>query len=207
MGIVLLICFLLSVAFIELWYRLISFTMKKYCVKEVEHLQYCKYVLVLGTKKWAGQHINAYFKYRLQAAKKIFDAQKASICILSGSRRAKGLNQAEEMKNILMKMGVVPEKFIIDENGSRTWYSLRFCVAQHISSLIIVSQHFHNARAAFIARFMGIQVQAFDAKGVKGWVKYKILLRERLARIRCLWDIFRHVTSEVAQKQFSSNKT
>ena len=164
---------------------------RKYCVKRVEDLQPCMHVLVLGTRVWVGRHFNRYLLYRLQAAYMLMQANKAERLILSGSHPSGRMDQTAAMKAWYLEKGIPAYRIVVDDQGYRTWQSLLHCREAGIKHLIIVSQHFHNERAVFIARYMGIQVQALDAADGHGWVKYRLLCRERLARIRCLWDIDR----------------
>ncbi|MBX5437964.1 MAG: YdcF family protein [Thermoflavifilum sp.] len=163
--------------------------MKKYCFPDPHGLAYCTHALVLGTRKWTGSHLNAYFAYRMEAAAALYAAGRTQIFILSGAHLPGQPNQAEAMKQALIQRKIPESQLVLHPQGYRTWASLQYCRQQHISSLIIISQHFHNIRAVWIARYMGIRVQALDAKDVGGFVRYRMLLRERLARVRMLMDI------------------
>lgn len=173
----------------EIWYQGVNLTMRKYCYRDPHLLPYCPYALVLGTRKWAGSHLNLYFVHRMDAAFAVFAARRTDRLILSGARFSHHLNQPEAMRQALLQRGIPEKQLVLHPQGNRTWQSLQHCREAGIQHLIIISQHFHNVRAVFIARYMGIQAYAFDARDVRGWVRCRVLVRERLARIRMLMDI------------------
>ncbi|WP_177224095.1 SanA/YdcF family protein [Thermoflavifilum thermophilum] len=180
---------LLGLVLVESWYRWISWQSRRFCVGRAELLTSSTYALVLGTRVRVGRSFNRYLLYRLQAALRLVQAGKAEKLILSGSHPAGLMDQPASMKAWCLENGIPADRILVDDRGSRTWQSLRHCREAGIRELIIVSQRFHNERAVFIARHMGMQVQALNAANGHGWVQYRLLCRERLARMRCLWDI------------------
>lgn len=180
---------LVGVLWVEGWYRWISWMSRKYCVKRVADLEPCTHALVLGTRARVGRKWNPYLLYRLQAAWTLMQARKVETLILSGSHVSGQADQTTSMKTWCLENGISLHQIRVDAHGNRTWQSLQHCREASIRHLIIVSQHFHNERAVYIARYMGLRVQAFDAADVHGRIQCLLLLRERLARVRMLMDM------------------
>ena len=57
-------------------------------------------------------------------------------------------------------------------------------------SYIIVSQKFHNQRAIFIAQRKGLDCIGFNAKDVNTFTSLKVKIREYLARVKVVLDIY-----------------
>lgn len=57
-------------------------------------------------------------------------------------------------------------------------------------SILIVSQEFHNERAVFIANHHDIKTMAFNAKPVPIRTSAKVSVREYLARVKCILDVY-----------------
>jgi SanA protein len=180
---------IMCVVWVEGWYRWISWVARRYCMTRVEDMQFCPHALVLGTRPRVNRKWNPYLLYRLQAASALLQAKKVERLILSGSHFWGQGDQTTDMKAWCLENGIYPDQILVDEHGKRTWQSIRHCQQAGIRHLSIVSQHFHNERAVYIARYMGMRVQALDATDVQGLIRYRILLRERLARVRMFIDI------------------
>ncbi len=148
--------------------------------------------LLLGTGKYLRHgYINRYFQYRINAAVQLYKAGKIKHIIASGDNRTKYHNEPMDMKKSLMARGVPKEAITLDYAGFRTLDSVVRC--QKIFSqndIIIVSQAFHNQRALFIADFYDIKAIGFNARGVPLKNDIKTPIREYLARIKAVLDLY-----------------
>ena len=54
----------------------------------------------------------------------------------------------------------------------------------------VISQRFHNERAIFIGRKLGLEPIGYNAKDVGSYSGFKINLREKLARVKTILDIY-----------------
>ncbi|WP_238785016.1 SanA/YdcF family protein [Blattabacterium cuenoti] len=143
----------------------------------------------MGTSKYLhGGGINAYFKYRIDAAYSLFYHKKIRYIIVSGDNRKKNYNEPKMMKKELIKKGI-PSHFIYEDfYGINTLHSIyRVYKNFHKKKFTIISQKFHNERAIFIGNCLGLDVIGFNAKSLS--FDSKIQLREIFARIKALWDI------------------
>lgn len=147
--------------------------------------------LLLGTSKWDRYgRLNLYFKYRVEAAVKLYNAKKIDYILVSGDNRTKNYNEPIELKNELLKRGVPEEKIFLDYAGFRTLDSVvRAKEVFGQDTITIISQHFHNSRAIFLARYKGIEAIGFNAKDVPISRGIPVKVREVFARTKALWDI------------------
>ncbi|GAA4304253.1 SanA/YdcF family protein [Compostibacter hankyongensis] len=143
--------------------------------------------LVLGTSRLlrGSAAVNRYYRYRMDAAERLYKAGKLPVIIVSGSGR-----QAADMQRSLVERGVPEPVILPDRAGSRTWKSLRNCSAlSGERGITVISQRFHNERAVFIGRMLEMDVIAFAASPVTGMPAVKMFVRELLARVKCVGEV------------------
>ncbi|MEM9992003.1 MAG: ElyC/SanA/YdcF family protein, partial [Bacteroidota bacterium] len=147
--------------------------------------------LVLGANKTtANGYINLYYKYRIVAAKTLYDAGKVEYLLVSGDNGTKGYDEPTSMRNDLIAMGVPANKIYCDYAGFRTLDSVvRSKKVFGQSKITIVSQQFHNERALFLAAQHDIEAVAYNAQDVHVKYAIKSKSRELLARVKLLIDI------------------
>ena len=157
--------------------------------------------LVLGTSKAVhGGKENMFFKYRMEAAARLYKEGKVKFLILSGNHDSVFYNEPNYMKKALMSLGVPENVMTLDFAGFRTYDSIIRCKEvfnQH--KFTIISQPTHNARALFLANQLGIDAVAFAAQDVPSG--YKTYLREYLARPKAILDVYL-----LDRSQYSSKK-
>lgn len=145
--------------------------------------------LVLGTSpKMKSGIANPYFTYRMDATALLYHHGKIKKIIVSGEK-SKGYDEPEAMKKFLIYQGGVPEEIIIkDPKGFNTRESILRCKNEFKQkNVIIVSQGFHNLRALFFARNIGMNALGFDANDVtKNESYYRNHFREFLARVQAV---------------------
>lgn len=147
--------------------------------------------LVLGTSKTTsdGQE-NLYFKYRMEAAARLFNEGKVKSLILSGNNDSKYYNEPLDMERAMLKLGVPKSALQLDYAGYRTFDSVirsKYLFKQdHIT---IISQDFHNARALYIAQSEGLDAVSFAAQDVPAGYSLRTLVREYLARPKAVLDV------------------
>jgi Uncharacterized membrane protein len=162
----------------------------------IHYIPYNTFGVVLGTSKYLhGGGINAYFKYRIDAAHSLFIHDKIRYIIVSGDNREKNYNEPKMMKKELIKKGIPSHLIYEDFYGISTIHSIiRVHQIFHQKKFTIISQKFHNERAIFIGNCLGLDVIGFNAKSLT--FDSKIQFREILARIKALWDVVLFLKSE-----------
>lgn len=156
-----------------------------------KEIPYNKVGLLLGTRKMLPSGgINLYYKYRIDAAVKLFKAGKVDVILVSGDNSTKDYDEPSTMKEDLIKKGIPADKIYLDYAGFRTLDSVVRCkdiFGQ--SSITIISQQFHNERAVYIAKHNAIKAIGFNAKDVNLHYGFKTKLREKLARVKMVLDL------------------
>jgi SanA protein len=146
--------------------------------------------LVLGTSKAVyGGKENMFFRYRMEAAARLYKEGKIKFLILSGNHDSVFYNEPNDMKKALMSLGVPENVMTLDFAGFRTYDSIIRCKEVfNQQKFTIISQPMHNARALFLANQLGIEAIAFAAQDVPNG--YKTYLREYLARPKAILDVY-----------------
>lgn len=163
-----------------------------YLYDAVEAVPANEAALVLGTSHRArGGGGNPYFNRRIEAAAALYHAGKVRYLIVSGDNGTVSYNEPREMRRALMAAGVDSARITLDFAGFRTLDSV--VRAKEIfgqQRFTVVSQRFHNERAVYLARRLGIEAIGFDAADPQAWWGPRVWLRERLARVKVFIDLF-----------------
>jgi len=167
-------------------YHWMSFETRNLVYDDVSAIPKNKVGLILGTGKYAPSgNINLFYKYRLDAAVKLYKANKIEFILVSGDNSRKDYDEPSDFKNDLIARGIPENKIFLDYAGFRTLDSM--VRAKEIfgqTSLTVISQKFHNQRAIYIANQYDINAVGFNAKDV-----YKAHFREYLARSKASLDL------------------
>lgn len=156
----------------------------------VDSIPYNKVGLLLGTAKYLSNgYTNYYYKYRIDAAVKLYRASKISYIIISGDNSRKDYNEPELMRNDLIASGIDSSHIYLDYAGFRTFDSMvRLKKIFGQDSATIISQPFHNQRAIYIASGQGIAAIGFNAQDLNAQAGFKVQLREKFARTKAFLD-------------------
>ena len=146
--------------------------------------------LVLGCGKYTQGRPNLYYRYRIEAAAKLWYAGKINAILVSGDNSRKNYDEPSEMKADLVKKGIPGEYITIDYAGFRTLDSIiRAKQIFGLDEYIIVSQLFHCQRAMYLANAKGQSTIGYCATDIGGSAGVKVRLRETLARVNAVMDI------------------
>ena len=187
-----LVLFLTLVSFLMIWYANYAATRagKGILFDDVTKIEHRPAGLVFGCSEKLGDRDNLYFKYRIEAAAKLWHAGKVDFLIVSGDNREKYYNEPVAMRKALVKAGVPFDKIVCDYAGLRTLDSVvRAKKIFGLHEVILVSQKFQNERAAYIAKANGMDVLGYNAQDVEGYAARKTEDREILARVKMWIDI------------------
>lgn len=154
-------------------------------------IPYNKVGLLLGTSKKARSgNVNLYYKYRIQAAVRLFKAGKIDYILVSGDNSTRYYDEPTTIKKDLINAGIPADRIYLDYAGFRTLDSVvRSKEIFGQSSITVISQQFHNERAIYIAGRKGIKAVGFNAKDVNVNYGFKTKVRERFARVKMMLDI------------------
>jgi SanA protein len=157
-----------------------------------EQLPYRRVGLVLGCpKRIPGGWLNPYFANRIAAAAELYYQKKVDYLVVSGDNHVHGYDEPRDMKNALLEKGVLPDHIYLDYAGFRTLDSVvRVKEIFGQTKVTIISQHFHNQRAIFLAAHRGIDAIGFDAPDVAPEYAWKTESREQFAKVKAVLDIY-----------------
>ncbi len=158
---------------------------------DVDAIDHNRVGLLLGTRPYLdnGQR-NRYYQYRIDAAVALYEAGKIEVILVSGDYHNAQYNEPDSMRLDLMARGVPAEAIVADYAGFRTLDSLLRCQQVFgVDAVTVISQPFHNRRSVVIAEHHGIAAIAFNARDVSRRDGMRVQLREKLARVKMLWDL------------------
>lgn len=173
-------------------YKLIDWTTDGQIHSNIKEIKPKKVGLLLGTSKYVSSGgRNLFFKYRIDAAAQLYKTGKIQHVLVSGDNGHVSYNEPEQMRQELIKAGIPNNKITLDYAGFRTFDSVVrskevFCQ----DDIIIISQRFHLHRSLFIANRHKINATGFAAKDVPKSYAIKTTVREYLARVKALLDIY-----------------
>ena len=146
--------------------------------------------LVFGTTDNYKGRENRYFRYRIDAAVKVWDAGKVETLIVSGDNRSKYYNEPEKMKAALIAEGVPGDRIVCDYAGLRTFDSVvRAKKIFGADTILVISQKFQNERAIYLAQAHGMEAYGFNAEDVELRAGFKTKIREVGARVKMWLDV------------------
>lgn len=167
-------------------------SMRQYTYDDIEEIPHNRVALVLGTAKYlvdGGR--NEYFQNRILAAAELYHRGKADYILVSGDNATIHYNEPRQMRRELLKQGIPGDAIFSDYAGFRTLDSIirarEVFGQQHLT---VVSQGFHNERAIFIGRHIGMDIVGYNAQDVTAYRGIKTRLREVMARLKCLLDVY-----------------
>ena len=146
--------------------------------------------LVFGTTDRIAGRENLYFRYRIDAATRIWKAGKVETLIVSGDNRSRDYNEPIKMKQALVERGIPADRIVCDFAGLRTLDSVvRAKEIFSTDSILFISQRFQNERAIYLAKANGINAYGFDARDVESSWGLKTKIREVGARVKMWLDV------------------
>jgi len=186
--------------------RVVAWNASGQIYDNVDSVPHRKVGLILGTSPistWSGKR-NHYFDYRIKAGAGLYKAGKVDWLVVSGGDYRNSENGYDEpiaMRDSLMKQGVDSARIVLDYDGTRTLNSIakiRDVYCQ--DSIIIISQKYHNERALYQAKHLGIDAIAFNAKTPgRRTSRWRNRGREVLARVKLFIDIIRGVHPDIKE--------
>lgn len=125
---------------------------------------------------------------RLDAVVDLYEQDLVERILLTGDNSVEYYNEPETMRAYLLEQDVPEFVIEVDPAGTRTLESCeRAYEIYNVSDAILVTQHFHMARALYLCDAEGIQVQGYtsDREELDTLGNY---LRELLATPLAIWE-------------------
>lgn len=152
--------------------------------------------LVLGTSptsRITGKS-NYFYEFRMDAAAALYRAGRVRNILVSGDAHShQGVDETACMRRSLEERGVPAAAILLDPDGFRTEASIKNARERFgMRSFVVVSQHFHNERALYLADHLGLdfeRVEAYDAESPETALSYITYAREYMARVKMFMDL------------------
>ena len=186
--------------------RIVDYAAKDKLFDNVDSIPHRKVGLILGTSPistWNGRR-NYYFDHRIKAGADLYKAGKVDWLVVSGGdyrNTENGYDEPIAMRDSLIKQGVDSARIVLDYDGTRTLNSLaKMCDVYRQESIIVISQKYHNERALYQAKHLGIDAIGYNAKTPgrrTSWWRNRG--REVLARVKLFIDITQGVHPEIKE--------
>lgn len=162
---------------------------------EVSELPMTRVGLVFGTTDRISGRENLYFRYRIDAAEKVWKSGKIKTLIVSGDNRRFDYNEPEKMKQALVARGIPGNRIVCDFAGLRTLDSVvRAKEIFGTDSILFISQRFQNERAIYLAEAHGMDAYGYNSQDVETLGGMKTRIREIAARVQMWLDVNIHHT-------------
>jgi vancomycin permeability regulator SanA len=147
--------------------------------------------LVLGAQVYPDGTPSTFLAARLDLARRLFEAGKVQVLLVSGDNMAVEYNEPEAMRSYLIAAGVPADKIVADYAGFDTYDS---CVrAQRIfgvSNLIVVTQGYHLPRAVGTCRRLGIIASGVGDESARHTLAWnRGYLRDQVACVKTVIDL------------------
>ncbi len=162
---------------------------------EVEKVEKCQNVLLLGAKVKFDGTMSPILKERAMAVEELYNNDKVCRIIISGYKEVGDdyvYDEVSPVRQYFVNQGI-PENIISsDYAGVDTFTSLKN--TQDIFDLddvVIVTQKFHLSRAVYIGRTLGLDARGFVAYKFPYPTKtgmYKDIVREWPAAVKAVWQ-------------------
>jgi vancomycin permeability regulator SanA len=148
--------------------------------------------LVLGAQVNPDGTPSSFLAARLDLAKRLYDAGRVEMIMVSGDRLATEFDEPAAMYTYLVNAGVPAGKLIVDQDGFDTYES---CIrAKHIFNLlelIIVTQSYHLVRAVATCRAVDVDAVGVGDDSARqhrlAW--WRGVIRDQLACVKTVVDL------------------
>ncbi len=199
-----LLCVILVLMFV--CDRKVYYSAQSKLYDSVDSVPHRKLGLLLGTSPvsiWTNRR-NYYFDNRIKAGAELYNAGKVDWLVVSGGdyrNTENGYDEPVAMRDSLIKQGVDSARIVLDYDGTRTLNSLaKIRDIYRQDSIIIISQKYHNERALYQAKHLGIEAIGYNAytpERKSTWLRNRG--REVLARVKLFIDIASGLHPEIKE--------
>jgi uncharacterized SAM-binding protein YcdF (DUF218 family) len=135
-------------------------------------------ILVLGAKSYHGNSYNPCLVSRMMHAVDLYKAKYAPKILVSGGfDKEDKVSEAETMKKIAINLGISSNDILLETSSTSTYENLLFSQkvvkSAHLNSVIIVTEPFHAARTALVAKKLGLKFTISPTSTSPCWLPWK----------------------------------
>jgi vancomycin permeability regulator SanA len=148
--------------------------------------------LVLGALVQPDGTPSAFLTARLALAKRLYDAGKVRVLLVSGDRHGPDYDEPDTMRDWLVARGVPAMRVVVDYAGFDTYDSCaRATRVFGVRRAVVVTQTYHLDRAVTLCRHLGIDAVGVGDDSVRGrWFSWwRASVREQGACVKAVLDM------------------
>ena len=162
--------------------------------------------LVLGAQVYPSGTPSPFLAGRLDLAKRLYDAGKVKVILVSGDNMAPEYNEPDAMRAYLIQAGVPADRVIADYAGFDTYDS---CVRARqifgVAELVMVTQSYHLPRAVATCLRVGVQTVGVGDDTARqhrrSWQRG--VVRDQIACVKTVIDLVTHRVPTLGQRETS----
>lgn len=148
--------------------------------------------VVLGAQVYPNGQPSPFLAARLDLAKRLYDAGKIKVILVSGDNMAKEYDEPTAMQRYLIAQGVPANKVVLDYAGFDTYDTCsRAKRIFGVTELTVVTQSYHLPRAVATCRMLGLTANGVGDSSVKtfggAWTDGSI--RDQVACVKTMIDV------------------
>ncbi len=178
---------LVSVIFLQVF---INQTSAPYIKSELSALQPAYTGIVLGASVRPDKSLSPILKDRVDAALKAYRLGTIKRFLLSGDHGQADYDEVNAMKIYLNDRGVPDGDIFLDHAGFDTYDSMiRAHSIYQVNDAIVFTQSFHQPRAIFLGRHLGINLQGYAVDPIDYSPASSLQRREWLANVKAWIEI------------------
>ncbi len=141
-------------------------------------------IMVLGSRVNSDHQPAETLSLRLDKTAEAYQFISSSLIICSGDNRPERNYETDSMRAYLVEKGVDNQDIVVDEDGYRTYDSIKSLVSDFRNKhVILITQKYHLYRALYIAHRMGIDAIGIAAEDLGTNFLYRNV-REYFARVK-----------------------
>lgn len=163
-------------------------------------------IMVLGAGIRDDETPTPMLKDRLDTGIMLYELGVAPKLLLTGDNGQVGHNEIHVMLNYVKKAGVPEEDIFCDHAGFSTYDSMyRAQSIFGVSSLIVVTQTYHEYRSLYVGEKLGLTVRGVSADQMKYSGQAVREIREVLARVKDFFKVLTKPESELGGEAIPIN--
>ncbi|PID52638.1 MAG: hypothetical protein CR972_01005 [Candidatus Moraniibacteriota bacterium] len=161
---------------------------------EIEQLEECQNVIVLGAMLYSNGQMSGMLKERAMATMDIYNEGKVCKILISGDGASKnGSDEVKAVRQYLIENGVDKNVILEDKEGFDTFQSMKNARdIFHFENALVITQTFHLSRAVYIARALDIDARGYVAYKYpykSQWEKRRNFFREYPAAVKAVYEV------------------
>ncbi|MCC7522287.1 YdcF family protein [Candidatus Uhrbacteria bacterium] len=148
------------------------------------------YAIVLGASVTESGNASDALMDRILTGVELYRAGKVDKILMTGDDGAFHIDEVRVMARIATELGVPATDLVVDGHGYRTYESCkRAKEVFQIDRAVIVTQRFHLARALYLCRSFGIEIQGLAADRQTYQKIIQFTTRDLLSSFKAWFDI------------------